>query len=59
MVRAMKKKILTIKSNVRYNELKQYKKMFETRAFDEVNFQLYLDNKPFEAKLKYGLVPSR
>ena len=59
MVRAMKKKILTIKSNVRYNELKQYKKMFEIRAFDEVNFQLYLDNKPFEAKLKYGLVPSR
>ena len=59
MVRAMKKKILTIKSNVRYNELKQYKKMFEMSAFDEVNFQLYLDKRPFEAKLKYGLVPSR
>ena len=59
MVRTMKKKILTIKSNVRYNELKQYKKMFEISAFDEVNFQLYLDKRPFEAKLKYGLVPSR
>lgn len=55
----MKKKSLTIKTNVKYNELKQYKKMFETNAFDEVYFQLYLDNNPFEAKLKYGLVPSR
>lgn len=55
----MKKKSLTIRTNVKYNELKQYKKMFETNAFDEVNFQLYLDGKPFEAKLKYGLVPSR
>lgn len=53
------KKNLAIKTNVKYNELKQYKKMFETNAFDEVNFQLYLDNRPFEAKLKYGLVPSR
>ena len=55
----MKKKSLAIKTNVKYNELKQYKKMFETNAFDEVFFQLYLDGKPFEAKLKYGLVPSR
>ena len=55
----MKKKNLEIKTNVKYNELKQYKKMFETNAFDEVNFQLYLDKRPFEAKLKYGLVPSR
>ena len=53
------KKNLAIKTNVRYNELKQYKKMFETRAFDEINFQLYIDKRPFEAKLKYGLVQSR
>lgn len=59
MVIKMKKKKLEIKANVKYNELKQYKKMFETNAFDEINFQLYLDKKPFEAKLKYGLVPSR
>ena len=55
----MKKKKLEIKANVRYNELKQYKKMFEMQAFDEINFQLYLDKRPFEAKIKYGLVPSR
>jgi len=54
----MKKK-LEIKSNVKYNELKTYKKMFESSAFDEVNFQLYLNKRPFEAKIKYGLVPSR
>ena len=53
------KKSLAIKTDVKYNELKQYKKMFESMEFDEVNFQLYLDNKPFEAKLKYGLVQSR
>ena len=53
------KKSLAIKTNVKYNELKQYKKMFESMEFDEVNFQLYLDGKPFEAKLKYGLVQSR
>ena len=53
------KKNLEIKAELRYNDLKQYKKMFETSSFDEVFFKLYLDKKPFEAKLKYGLVPSR
>ena len=52
-------KNLEIKSNVRYNELKQYKKMFQASAFDEIKFTLYLDKRPFEAKIKYGLVPSR
>lgn len=55
----MKKKNLEIKSTIKYNELKQYKKMFETGAFSEISFQLYLDGEPFEAKLKYGLVPLR
>lgn len=50
---------LTIKSNLRYCELKQYKKMFESMEFDEISFTLYLNKKPFEAKLKYGRVEKR
>lgn len=50
---------LTIKSNLRYCELRQYKKMFESMGFDEISFTLYLNKKPFEAKLKYGRVEQR
>lgn len=53
------KKNLAIKTNVKYNELKQYKKMFESMEIDEISFTLYLNKKSFEAKLKYGRVEQR
>ena len=38
---------LTIKSNLRYCEIRQYKKMFESMEIDEIPFTLYLNKKPF------------
>lgn len=50
---------LTIKSNLRYCELRQYKKVFESMEIDEIPFTLYLNKKPFETKLKYSKVEKR
>lgn len=53
----MKKK-LEIKSDLKYNELRQYKKMIQDNELDQVKFSMYLDKKQFKARLKYGLVPT-
>ena len=53
------KKNLTIKSSMRYCELKQYKKQFEKGEIDIVNFKISLNNITFQATLKYGLMPTR
>lgn len=55
----MMKKPLKISTNIKYNELKQYKKRFENKEIDEIACQIYLDGLPFSATLKYGLVPAR
>ena len=48
------KKSLAIKSNVRYNELKQYKKKFLAKELFGLDFILTLENVPFKALLRYG-----
>ena len=55
----MEKKKISIKTNVRFNELQQYKKKFVKGEVEEVHFQMYIDNINFPATLKYGLVPAR
>lgn len=54
----MKKK-LNIKTSVKYNELKAYKKKFENNEVNEISCQVYLDGLPFGAILKYGLCQTR
>ena len=54
----MKKK-LEIKTNVKYSELKIYKRKFVEEEISETPFLLYLNGILFEAILKYGLVPTR
>ena len=51
------KKKIQIKSDIRFNELMRYKKMFKDGSIEDLPIKLYLDKKPFKAKLKYGLVP--
>lgn len=55
----MKKKNISIKTNVRFNELQQYKKRFQKNEIQGLQFQMYIDNINFLATLKYGLVPTR
>ena len=53
------KKQLKIKTNVKYCELRSYKKRFDDYEVSEIAFQMYLDGLPFSAILKYGFVESR
>lgn len=55
----MKKKSVNITTNMKFNELQQYKKRFIKGEVEEAHFQMYIDNINFPATLKYGLVPAR
>ena len=55
----MKKKQLEIKTNVRFSELKIYKRRFMEEEISETPFLLSLNDISFPAILKYGLVPQR
>lgn len=53
------RKPIAIKTNVKYNELQDYKRRFENHEISEMTFQMYIDNIAFSPILKYGLVRKR
>ena len=48
-----------IKTNIKYCELKEYKKRFINNEIYDATFKMYINKITFPAMLKYGLVESR
>lgn len=55
----MAKKELSIKTSIKYNDLRNYKRKFQEGEIFDVKFQLFLDGISFPALVKYGLVARR